>query len=183
MSEIFPIVFYEESAEGTSPAFVNFDFQGALIESGHVNNKWPGQACAVNSQDFSCAFSPYDFQIVALPAYVFLQRINNNKQAVLIKKIEGKELSKAELLAEIEDAANAEYTIGKNAVSVDLDGDGTKEQIFSSDKASIGLGFGSPLGSLFDCERFLPRGLCRFKLGYLLLLIMLIAIIGFVVRR
>jgi hypothetical protein len=182
MSKIFPIVFYDTYNDGTSPDFVNFDFQEAIQESDHTDMRWPGQACPVNEGEFNCSFSPYDFRISAIPAYVFLERISD-KQAVLVKKIEGKELDKTVLIQEIADAANAEYEVGNSAVEVDLDGDGKSEEILGTKKKRVGVGLGAPLGSLFDCEMFLPRGFCRIKLGYIVLVLMLLILLFVVVKK
>ena len=182
MNKIFVMVFYETRADGTSPDFVNFDFIEGIEESPYTDKSWPGQACPVNEDpDNSCAFSPYEFRVSAIPAYLFLHRISD-KQAVLVKKIEGKQLGKADLLQEIADAASAEYEIGNSSVEVDLDGDGQSEEILGTKKKSIGIGLGAPLGSLFDCEMFLPRGVCRIKLGYIALFLMLI-IIGIILAK
>ena len=184
MSKIFPMVFYHPDPGENVPDSVNFDFIEGIGESLHTNKRWAGQACEVEvgTGTSTCAFKASDFNVSIIPAYVFLKRVND-KQAVLIKKIEGRYLQKEELLQEIADAAGADYEIGNSAISIDLDGDGENDtQVYGTDKQHVGLGFGSPLGAFFDCERWLPRGFCRMKIGYLVLILMII-IIGIVVTR
>lgn len=174
---IFPVLFYHEGFHTAQNAFID-----GIEASMHTSRSWPGMACEMENIG-DCIVKPSQFGVEIFPAYVFLRRLDGDPEnAVMVKKIEGRELTKEELVAEIADAAAAEFDDDGSGV-IDLDGDGD-DDVVQLPKSKYGLmGFGMPINSLFDCSTFLPAWFCRMKLGYMLLFLMLLALLVVFVRK
>lgn len=169
MNDIFTIVFHEDDTE------LNNEFQSAIAESPYSRSEWPGQSCYADSQD-SCVSQPGEFGISILPAYVFMKAVDGNwDNAAMVKKIEGRELSKEQLMQEIEDAYKADYD-----VDLDNGAGGSTEQDGKSNKGGLGF-LNLPIGSGSECESFLPKELCGMKLKWLLLIIMAVALFLYII--
>ena len=174
---IFPVLFYHERAHSAQNDFIE-----GISESSFTNPTWRGMACEMENIG-DCVVKPSQFGIDIFPAYVFLRRLESDPEdAVMVKKIEGRELTKTELIAEIADAATAEFEDGGGNV-IDLDGDGQSDVIQLPPSRYGLLGLGRPLNRLFDCNTFFPSWVCRVKLGYLLLLIMLIVLLVVFIKK
>lgn len=174
---IFPVLFYHEGANIAQNAFID-----AIEESNHTDRKWPGVACELENIG-DCVFKPAQFGIDIFPAYVFVRRRESNpEEGIMVKKMEGRELTKEEILAEIADADAAEFQDGGGAM-VDLDGDGVSD-VVSLPKSDIGLlGLGMPVNGLFECNKFFPAWVCRVKVGYVVLLLMLVFVLIAIIKR
>lgn len=174
---IFPVLFYHEGAHGAQNAFID-----GIGESIYTDRKWEGMACEMENIG-DCIVKPSQFGIDIFPAYVFLRRRESDpEEAIMVKKIEGRELTKEELLAEIADAAEAEFEDGGGEM-IDLDGDG-KSDVVQLPPSKYGLlGLGMPINSLFDCKSYFPAWVCRVKLGYILLLLMLVFFLVAIMKR
>ncbi|MCI4650858.1 hypothetical protein [Phaeodactylibacter sp.] len=174
---IFPVLFYHEGEQNANNAF-----QDALRESLYTDQTWPGMACEM-SQINDCIVSPSQFGIDIFPAYVFLRRVEDDAEnAVMVKKIEGKELGTDELISEIEDAYRAVFDIDAGNGFTDEDGDGKPDAQVNL-PARPGFRLGNPLGAYFGCADVLPDWICRVKIGYILLLILLIALMVVVIKK
>ena len=175
---IFPVLFYHEGEHEVSNSFID-----ALRESFYTDQTWPGMACEMSQSAGECIVSPSQFGIDIFPAYVFLRRIEDDAEnAVMVKKIEGKELSTDELLSEIEDAYQAVFDIDAGNGFTDEDGDGKPDAQVNL-PSRPGFRLGNPLGAYFRCADVLPDWICRVKIGYILLLIVLIALMAVVIKK
>lgn len=174
---IFPVLFYHRGAHGAQNAFID-----GINESPYTEPSWRGMACELENIG-DCIVKPSQFGIDIFPAYAFLRRLDSDPEdAILVKKIEGRELTKTELLAEIADAAAAEFEDDGSGI-IDIDGDGSNDTIHLPPSRYGLLGLGSPLSSLFDCNTFFPSWFCRIRLGYLVLLVMLVVVLVVMVRK
>lgn len=174
---IFPVLFYDEREHNASNAF-----QDALRESLYTDQSWPGMSCALDNLS-DCIVQPEQFGIDIFPAYVFLRRLDDTPEdAVMVKKMEGRELSTDEILSEIEDAYRAVFDIDEGNGFSDEDGDG-KPDVQVSLPSRPGFRLGSPLGAYFGCADVLPDWLCRIKTGYVLLFILLIALMAVIIKK
>lgn len=174
---IFPVLFYHEGANSAQNAFID-----GINESNHTDRAWPGMACEMENIG-DCVVKPSQFGIDIFPAYVFLRRLDDGSgDGVMVKKIEGRELTKTELLAEIADAAAAEFEDDGSGI-IDIDGDGKSDAVYLPPSKYGLMGLGSPLNSLFDCNTFFPSWVCRVKVGYLVLLVVLVVVLAIVVRK
>lgn len=174
---IFPVLFYYEREHDASNAF-----QDALRESLYTDQSWPGMSCALDNLS-DCVVQPGQFGVDIYPAYVFLRRLDGaSADAVMVKKIEGRELSTDEILSEIEDAYRAVFDMDSGSGFSDEDGDG-KPDVQINLPSRPGFRLGSPLGAYFGCADVLPDWLCRIKMGYLLLFILLIALMAVIMKK
>lgn len=174
---IFPVLFYYEREHDASNAF-----QDALRESLYTDQSWPGMSCALDNLS-DCVVQPGQFGVDIYPAYVFLRRLDGaSEDAVMVKKIEGRELSTDEILSEIEDAYRAVFDMDSGSGFSDEDGDG-KHDVQINLPSRPGFRLGSPLGAYFGCADVLPDWLCRIKMGYLLLFILLIALMAVIMKK
>jgi hypothetical protein len=173
---IFPVLFYHEGGHEA-----NNTFQEALRDSLYTDQSWPGMACDL-SQIGDCVVKPEQFGIDIFPAYVFLRRLPDDpSDAVMVKRIEGRALSAQEILDEIEDAYEAIFDLDNDGDFVDEDGDGKPDaQIVLP--ARPGFSLGSPFAAFFDCSA-LPGWFCRMKIGYMVLIIAIIALMVVIVRK
>ncbi|WP_282782207.1 hypothetical protein [Phaeodactylibacter xiamenensis] len=172
---IFPVLFYHEGEQNP-----NNTFQDALRDSLYTDQEWPGMACEM-SQINDCIVRPEQFNVDIFPAYVFLRRLEDNPEdAIMVKKIEGRELNLQELLDEIEDAYNAVFDVDAGTGFLDEDGDGKPDSVNLPTRPGFALG--NPLGTLFNCSR-LPDWICRTKIGYVVLGIVLVAIITIIAKK
>ena len=168
---IFPVLFYHEGAHGAQNAFID-----GISESMFTDRNWEGMACEMESIG-DCIVKPSQFGIDIFPAYVFLRRLDSDPEdAVMVKKIEGRELTKSELIAEIADAAAAEFEDDGSGI-IDIDGDGNSDVVQLPPSKYGLLGLAAPLNRLFDCNTFFPSWVCRMKLGYLVLLVLLVVVL------
>ena len=173
---IFPVLFYHEGEHQA-----NNSFQEALRDSLYTDQSWPGMACDL-SQIGDCIIKPGQVGIDIFPAYAFFRRLPDDPEdAVMVKKIEGRELSKQEIMDEIEDAYEAVFDLDSDGDFVDEDGDGNPDgQVLIP--ARPGFSLGSPFAAFFDCSA-LPGWFCRMKIGYLVLIIAIIALAVVIVRK
>jgi hypothetical protein len=131
-----------------------------------------------------CVVQPQQFGVDIFPAYVFLRRIQGDpSNALMVKKIEGRELGLQEIHNEIEDAYKAEFIDNPGAGGSD-DEDGGGPQAGKPIQLGF-IGLGKPFGALFNfnCGSFLPDWVCKIKTGYILLFIIMSVIMVLIIRK
>ena len=174
---IFPVLFYHRGANGAQNAFID-----GITASPFTDAAWQGMACELENIG-DCIVKPDQFGVDIFPAYVFLRRLDSRPEdAIMVKKIEGRELTQEELVAEIADAAAAEFEDDGTGI-IGLDGDGRNDTVHLPASKYGLLGLGMPINTLFGCDTFFPAWVCRMKVGYLVLLVLLAVVLVVMVRK